>query len=879
MTDNEPSTDSAAPDNRTRFGIGPRLYSAFGATTALTVVAAGLAWVAFENVRGTLDNITTQAIPVLASSFQLAAESATAAAVAPNIISASTSEARDAARAEMEVSLRQVDAATATLAAFDTASGDAIRPLAQGLREQLGALDEAVKRREIARAGLAATMDKALDAHRDFLTVIRPQVDDATANLVTASEETTTEVTETIDHLVQVEVSALQAALTLSAEGQRLLGIMARTSQIEDLETLTVDEQRFGTAAIAMKKTIANLPKSAEGEALAGLAGQLMGLGLGEWSAFAIRKGELSWVDLTVEQFEAVQQQRKRFVGEIVEVARTFDEGVVPVVDAARIALIGGSSDLSGNLEDRISSLVEEDVAGLRQMLETLAEANLVIGLMSTATSAADSDRLSVLKSAFAASAQSLDDLAEELAGIEGMAEVADKVRSLVGFGRDAGNVFELRQQVLVEERAANDALTQVQGLAKRFDAVVDGQVAMAMQQADEEAGVATLAAERSELALLAIAAMGILIGLAIGWLVVNRAVVGRLLRLADTMRGIAGGNHGLAVDTTGRDEITEMARAVAVFRDNAIEVERLQSDQIAAEKRASEERQVQRVQLADAFESRVKGIVDRLGQAAREMTVNAQAMTGGAADVRDRSVDGANAAQETSANVQTVASAAEQLSASIREISGEIAQSSTRAREAADQADATNRLVENLEQAARRIDTVVTLIQDIAEQTNLLALNATIEAARAGEAGKGFAVVAGEVKSLAGQTAKATDEITQQIKEVQDGVASAVVAIRDVAGAIREIDGYVTAVASAVEEQDASTQEIARSSQDAAAGTSEVTRTIEGVSAVANDAGAQAEAVLAAAQALADDARQLDHEVTGFLDQVRGSGNGQQAG
>ena len=206
------------------------------------------------------------------------------------------------------------------------------------------------------------------------------------------------------------------------------------------------------------------------------------------------------------------------------------------------------------------------------------------------------------------------------------------------------------------------------------------------------------------------------------------------------------------------------------------------------------------------------------------------------------------------------MASAAEELSASIRDISSKIAQSSTRAREAADQAETTNRLVESLEQAAGRIDTVVTLIQDIAEQTNLLALNATIEAARAGEAGKGFAVVAGEVKSLAGQTARATDEITQQIKEVQDGVAAAVVAIREVAGAIREIDGYVTAIASAVEEQDASTQEIARSSQDAAAGTNDVSRTIEGVSAVANDTGVQAEAVLAAAEALAGDADLLDY-------------------
>ncbi|MEQ8814614.1 MAG: methyl-accepting chemotaxis protein, partial [Thalassobaculum sp.] len=743
MTDSESSADSATPERRTRFGIGPRLYSAFGATTALTVVAVGLAYAAFENVRGTLENITNQSIPVLASSFQLAAESATAAAVAPNIISASSDEARDAVRAEMEISLRQVDAATATLGAFDATTGDAIRPLAQGLREQLGALDEAVKRREVARAGLADAMDQALAAHREFLTVIRPQVDDATFNLVIASEDTTSEVTDTIDRLVQVEVAALQAALTLSAEGQRLLGIMARTNQIENLDELAAEEQLFGTAAIAMQKTIANLPKTPEGDALGQLASKLMGYGLGEWSAFAIRKGELSWVDLTPEQYDEVQQQRKRFDGEIVDVARVFDDAVVPVVNAARIALIGGSSDLSSNLEDRISTLIEKDVASLRQMLETLAESNLVIGLMSTATSAPDKDRLSVLQSAFVNSGQSLDDLTEALAEIEGMAAVAERVRGLIAFGREPGNMFERRLQVLSEEQAATDALAEVQALAKRFDAVVDTQVANAMRQADEEAGVASLAVDRSEFALFGIAGISILISLVIGWLVVNRAVVGRLLRLADTMRVIAGGDHQVEVDTTGRDEVTEMARAVAVFRDNAIEVERLQADQIASEKRASEDRQVQRVQLADAFESRVKGIVDRLGQAAREMTTNAQAMTGGAADVRDRSIDGANAAQETSSNVQTVASAAEELSASIREISSKIAQSSTRAREAADQAETTNRLVESLEQAARRIDTVVTLIQDIAEQTNLLALNATIEAARAGEAGKGFAVVA----------------------------------------------------------------------------------------------------------------------------------------
>ena len=352
------------------------------------------------------------------------------------------------------------------------------------------------------------------------------------------------------------------------------------------------------------------------------------------------------------------------------------------------------------------------------------------------------------------------------------------------------------------------------------------------------------------------------------------------LYLVRDLSRGIAAivtpmqslGRGDLAAEVTRRGEKTEigvMADALQVFK-QALIAKKAADEAAARDAEAKIERARRVDSITRNFETVVGEIVETVASAATELEASANVLTVTAERSQELAVTVAAASEEASTNVQSVASASEELSSSVNEISRQVQESSRVASEAVEQAHTTNGRVGELAQAASRIGDVVELINTIASQTNLLALNATIEAARAGEAGRGFAVVASEVKALAEQTAKATDQISQQIAGIQDATRYSVGAIKEIGDTIGRMSEISSAIAAAVEQQGAATQEISRNIQQAAMGTSEVSSNITDVQRGATETGSASTQVHSAAKSLSSESNRLKLEVEKFLDSVR---------
>ncbi|WP_319529711.1 methyl-accepting chemotaxis protein [uncultured Cohaesibacter sp.] len=371
-----------------------------------------------------------------------------------------------------------------------------------------------------------------------------------------------------------------------------------------------------------------------------------------------------------------------------------------------------------------------------------------------------------------------------------------------------------------------------------------------------------------SRLVIIAIAAL--LAGLLFAY-IIARGITGPVNALTASMKRLAKDDLEAEVPgKTRRDEIGEMAAAVEVFKQNIIKGKRLEAQQAEMKKQAEEDKRKLMMQMADEFERQVGSIVQAVSSNSVELNASARSMTDVSKLTLEQATQAASSSQQTTSSVQTIATATEEMTSTIAEIAQQVAIASRSAGEAVAKVTSTSQQMSVLSETAQSIGKVVEMISTIAEQTNLLALNATIESARAGEAGKGFAVVAGEVKALAGQTAKATEEISKQIAEVQNATNQSTASMEDVSHVIQHLNEISTAIAAAMEEQNAAINEISGNIHQAAKGTELVNENIYAVNKASQEAGSASSQVLASSEELAEQSELLKAEVDKFIDQVR---------
>jgi methyl-accepting chemotaxis protein len=870
-------TQNIAPVTKRRgLGIGAKLMLAFGAVTLTTVIGGAVGVISYEQVKVGLSAITQRSVPQALLAQELAQRSATLAAAAPALDGAKDQAGRDEQYTQLTTQLSSLrgDLDKLTSMGADVERTQGISGWVEAIDSSMVQLNDVTQRRLDLSVQKAELMSNMNAAHASLTRAVAPLVDNGKQQMNATGQTVVDNTTRSLESLQRIINERLMTVFELQIAMGALSKAVIVGASTEDQAMLGNQWISFASEAAKAGNAIAVLERQADDRRvkravpeLKAVYESLLGFGRGDANLFDARQKLLEGGGAG-DPLDRIQATKT--LSTVGELTGRLENALRPLVTSSRAAVVLAGSELTSSTASEIQTLLSDGVAGFERLLRIEATSNALMGVLNSMADSANINDLNALNKKLKAVVNDLSYVANALPAGPELDGISTTIRSLIAMSTGDNGVYELRKR----ELAVVSEAARVLGTARQFAEALSGEVQTLVEASTQQTTSASVAAydalSNSRMLLLSAAALGIVIAVLIVWLYVGRVVVRRMVGIAHAMRSIAGGELNTEIPKTGGDEVGDMAEALRVFRDNATEVERLRGQQEEQRKQAEADRRKTMQMLAGSFEDSVGQFVDAMITAGRRLEDTAQSMSSLAADNNKRSVSAADASEQATLNVQTVAAASEEMSASIQEIARQTEHSRGIAHQASQRAQQTSGLVEKLGSTSDRIGDVVKLISDIAEQTNLLALNATIEAARAGEAGKGFAVVASEVKSLASQTGKATDEIANQIAAVQDVSAQAALSIREIVVIIEQMGETTQSIASAISQQSAATSEIGQAAGEAARRTSEVSENVRDIreSAVTNSENAGN--VLTAAQRLTQDSGNLRERVQDFIRELR---------